>query len=370
MKRRTREFLFGARTAFCAFAVFAALAAAAGRADDANDPLAAEIARWSAYLKENTATDESWSQLKQAVTPLLARADEDLRAGRRLLALLRLAAVRTNLAGSMYQSERSDGQRKDTARFEDEWARMGKVLQADLGTPSPSALEGVQPAAVRAIGEAALPQVRVFYEASLEYGRNTMPQYGLFYIGVAQSQRDFAAFCRTLSAPTPLRPPPVRTIRAELDALQSEMLAVYRPPASIEKHSEFIAASATVKEARELDAAGLRYGALLRYLQAAQRFAPLSTKPPSLSADALAEKLKELEKRLASGGLDNSIGRLMLEAAQSDMASAAPGKEAAVAAVIAADVLPRYFAALEPARPEAPRPAPQVTVTLVRWPYT
>jgi len=33
-------------------------------------------------------------------------------------------------------------------------------------------------------------------------------------------------------------------------------------------------------------------------------------------------------------------------------------------------VLPRYFAALEPAIPEAPKTAPRATVTLVRWPYT
>jgi hypothetical protein len=39
-------------------------------------------------------------------------------------------------------------------------------------------------------------------------------------------------------------------------------------------------------------------------------------------------------------------------------------------AVLVADVLPRYFAALEPARPAPSRPAPKVTVTLVRWPYT
>jgi hypothetical protein len=41
-----------------------------------------------------------------------------------------------------------------------------------------------------------------------------------------------------------------------------------------------------------------------------------------------------------------------------------------VAQAIAFDVLPRYLAALEPARPEPARPQPRFTVTLVRWPYT
>lgn len=368
MRRSVRGLSSGARAALGVLAVFTLVTT--GRADDANDPLSRELARWSAYLKDNTSTDEFWTQVKQSVTPAIAKADEDLRAGRRLLALLRLATIRPNLAGSMYQGERTEEQRKDPAQFEAEWARMGTVLQADLSAPSPSALEGVRPAAVRAIGEAALPQVRVFYDSSLEYGRSTTLQFGLFYIGAAQSQRDFAAFCRALSAPTPLKPPPVRSLGAELDALQSEMLAAYRPPASIEKHGEFINASSTLKEARELDAAGLRYGALLKYLQAAYRFAPLSAKPPSLPADALAARLEELAQRVSSGPVDHSIGRLLVEVAQADVASAAPGKEAATAAAIAVDVLPRYFAALEPARKAAPRPAPEVTVTLVRWPYT
>ena len=59
--------------------------------------------------------------------------------------------------------------------------------------------------------------------------------------------------------------------------------------------------------------------------------------------------------------MDHSLGRIFLEAAQA---------EPALAPAIAGDVLPRYFAALEPARPRPPQPAPRATVTLVRWPYT
>jgi hypothetical protein len=43
---------------------------------------------------------------------------------------------------------------------------------------------------------------------------------------------------------------------------------------------------------------------------------------------------------------------------------------AANAAVIAADVLPRYFRALDPPPPVPAPVAAEVTVTLVRWPYT
>jgi hypothetical protein len=198
-----------------------------------------------------------------------------------------------------------------------------------------------------------------------------MPDQGLYYLANAQAQREIAAFCRTLAAPSDrLKAPALRSLRPELDALEAEMLAVYRPPVSIERHNEFIVASATLKEAQELDAAGLRYGALLRYLQAAQQLAPLRPDPPLLHGAELAKRLDEIQERLAAGGTDHSLGQLLLDNARAEAARVTPGSTSVIAAILAADVLPRYFAALEPARPQAPKPAPQVTVTLVRWPYT
>jgi hypothetical protein len=341
-----------------------------GRAEETKDPLAAEIERWSVYLRGNTSTDEMWTQVKQGTEPGLARAGEALKDGRRLLALQRLAAARVNLAATVYLDQRPADQRNSEAGLESEWTRLGQTLRDDLAPPSPRAFDGVAPAAVRAMGEAAFLQVRVYYEASLEYGRSTAPRYGLFYLGVAESQRQFAAFCRTLSAPSSRRAPAVRALRAELDALEAEILAAYRPPASIDKHSEFIAASAALKEARELDAAGLRYGALLRYLQAAQRLAAIVPAPGPFDRVAIARRLSEAEARFSTGGVDHTIGALLVETARADLAATVPDATPSIAAAIGSDVIPRYLAALEPARREPARPAPRVTVTLVRWPYT
>lgn len=330
---------------------FGPLACRAQRAA-AKDPIAAEIERLSADPKA------------KQIQPVLGRAEDDLRQGRRVLALQRLLNAREALAQSSYMGERSTAERKELAGFEAEWARVGKTLRADLGAPSAASLEGVEPAALRALGEAALPQVRIYYHASLDYGRNTTPDSGLDYLGAALSQREVVNASRALSTPSGRKAPPVRSLEPELDALQHDLLAAYRPPAWIERHREFIAASSTLKEARELDQAGLRYGALLKYLQAAQLTAPLrhgSEQPTPLTGEALAARLRDLDGRLSAGDTDHSLGRLFLETAQAE-----PGQ----ASVIAQDLLPRYFAALEPAPPRSPRPAPQVTVTLVRWPYT
>jgi hypothetical protein len=91
--------------------------------------------------------------------------------------------------------------------------------------------------------------------------------------------------------------------------------------------------------------------------------------PAGLSGATLAKRLDETDTQLAAQRFDDSIGRLFLEAAR-DEAEGGEGRSPATAAILASDVLPRYFAAFEPAKPVAPKPEPRVTVTLVRWPYT
>src|SRR5262249_22486635 len=203
-----------------------------------------------------------------------------------------LAAGRVNLAAAAYVGELPAGKKNDSAFLEAEWKRVGKVLHEDLGPLRPADLDNVRPAGVRALGEAALLQIRGFYEASLEYGRATTPGDGLFYIRPAQAPRDFVSFCRRVSEIPSRRAPPLRSIGGELDALEGEILEAYRPPASIEKHGEFIAASSLLKEARELNASCFWHGALLRYLQAVQRFAPLRPGAAALEGEALARQLK------------------------------------------------------------------------------
>jgi len=331
------------------------------------DRLAAEIDRWSAFVASNPATDDLWKDLKEGAEPLLAQARSALAGGRRTLALQRLLAARANLSAAAYAQAPPASAAKDMAAFEAEWTRMGAALRAELAPPPAGALAGVRPAVVRALGEAALPQARVFYDASLDYGRNTMPEHGLFYLGSARAAAEAVELCRSLSWPSAPNAAPVRSPQAEVEALEGELLAAYRPPLSIDRHADFIAASSLLKEARELDAAGLQHGALLRYLQAAQRFAPLRGAGVPEAPD-VAARLRDLEQRLAGGGVDHSLGRLFLERARDALAASPP--DAATAAAIASDVLPRYLAALEPARPAPLRPEPRATVTLVRWPYT
>jgi hypothetical protein len=352
-------------------AVLACITVVAGRAQNpptTSDPLARVLAESSSALAAETSTDQLWTDAKAGIETSLRDAERALGAGRRWFALERLAQARQSLLATQFALHHP-GERRDLAAFEREWTRLGTTLGSTA--PAAAPLDTVRPAALRALAEVAMPQVRINYDAGLEYGRNTQPEYGLYYVGVADAQRQFVALARTVSEPDARTAPQLRTIADEIASVQHDLLSLYRPPASTERHSEFIVASSALKEARQYDASGLRYAALLRLLQATQRTAMLrNTTDPD--AATLKTQLKTLRTRLESGGVDHSIGLLMLERAEAALdTDTAVGRQTARA--IATDALPRYFAALEaPRPPTTPRNAgtPTVTVTLVRWPFT
>lgn len=348
--------------------VLAALLWPQGRGGE--DPLAADLARWSSYLTGSTSKHENMAQVKPGALAALATAQQALAKGERLAALYRLALVRANVAGIAFQLERGGEGSPEAAVLDREWERMGQELKADLAPTAAATLAGIVPAAVGALAEASLPQVRGFYLASRDYGYATTPETGLYYLGAARAERDFVALARALHEPVAGRAPAFRSIAAEIDALNGEMLGAYRPPLSLDRHMEFVVAHAALNDARDLDAAGQHRGALLRYLQAAIRFARLRPTPPAFERKEMLAGMVDSKARLGADGLDHSLAAMLLEVAAGEIAVAAADAPTPTAAAIVADALPRYFAALAPAVASAPATAPMLTVTLARWPYT
>jgi len=125
------------------------------------DLLAAELARWSAFVAGNTATDDMWKQVKDATVPGLARVEQALRGGHRLLALLRLTSVRENLYASTYLAERTAEQRHDPAAFEAEFHHVGVVLKDELSGSRPQDLDTLRPVALRAMAETAAAKTAI-----------------------------------------------------------------------------------------------------------------------------------------------------------------------------------------------------------------
>lgn len=334
------------------------------------DPIAVELSRLKTVLAGPGRTDPAWVDVKGSAEAVVEQIEGEMGAGRRLVALERLSALNQLVGGALYASERPETVRKDLAAFEAEWKRVGAILSdvVTAGGAADAIAADVKPALARAVAELTLSQAREHYHAALDYGQNTEPQFGLYYLGAAQSQRTFLDRLRAWSPASAASAPPLRGIRAEIDALQGELLAAYRPPASIARHSEFIVASAALKEAREQDASGHVYAALLRYLQAAQRTA-LLRESPAADTGAIGARLDSESARMRAARVDHTIGEFFIERARSALAAGdAAGRT--TAAILADNVLPRYFAALEPARATTPPEEPRVTVTLVRWPFT
>ena len=156
----------------------------------------------------------------------------------------------------------------------------------------------------------------------LEYGRNTQPEYGLYYVGVAEAQRQFIALARALDPPAARmgelsrgcdrwlpRSPPCSAI----------CLSLYQPPASVDRHREFIVASSALKEARQYNAEGWRHAALLRFLQGTQRTAMIQRSAADRDTGAIARQVASFRARLDDRRVDHSIGLLLVERAEAGL---------------------------------------------------
>lgn len=340
-------------------------------AGEPRDPLAGAIAGLQARITSATPVDDETKQIRAGFSPLLDQAAKALAQGQRWLALSRLALVWPELRATEYRAGIASELRGQMAQLEREWQRLGPELaKIDAARFGPK-LDGL-PAAARAIGEAALSQIPVYYQASLDYGRNTAPEYGLFYLGAARAQLELAGLVSDLAErPAGVAELAPRDLTHEIAAITDELLAVYAPPLSVDSHTVFIRVSALLKEAEELAAAGARYGALFRLLDARARLSRLTHPGRAISSEEAERRAKPILAALASSPADTSLQRLFLETAlfsAADPDPAAGGGE--IAAAIFENVLPWFPVALGPAPPRPPDREAEATVTLVRWPYT
>jgi hypothetical protein len=331
-------------------------------ADQFADPLAKALAEVRTSVATFPAADSLWPQIAPTVETLLARTESAAAKNRPELALLTFAYAFEDVAAQRFVLAHADA-RDDLARLEALWHARQSAFEESALKELRERTDALRPALVRALAEAALGKARANFDASLEYGRATDAGTGLFYLGLAEAQAEFIECLAAFSAPAERRALPERALRGELDALERELVALYRPPVSIDRHAEFITASGTLKEARALADAGLRLGALLRHAQAVQRFAAL--KGSASDAGSLAERTAALAAQLAASPFDASIGRVFAQRADELRES---GDLAASASFVAA--LEAHLAALTSPATPLPSVAPELTVTLVRWPFT
>src|SRR5262249_26583219 len=152
-------------------------------------------------------------------------------------------SIRLNLAAQKYEVNQSVELHTQMASLEAEWRKIGIQL-------SPILVSGQRPdwskapAVARAAGESSFLEIKPYYDSSLEYGKSTSPDSGLFYIGSALAQKQFAELCATIRDSQNTGKFAAPNLAAEMDAYEDELLAAYKPPQSIDSHPMFIRTSA------------------------------------------------------------------------------------------------------------------------------
>jgi hypothetical protein len=326
---------------------------------DAADPLASEIANWEKFIETNKSTSEDWKSIKEGSTPLLQRAEKALAAGHRNFALHLLAYVQSNLAGERYRNH-PPGNSKSLTDLEKEWRKKGPELQSAAKQTHFKQI----PASVRAVAEASLSEVKPLYDSSLEYGKSTAAEYGFFYLGASQGRLELAHLLSTMQTKNLPGLPELPGLAEEIEKTEDAILSEYKPPASIEQHPVFIRASGLLKQARELYANDMFYGALYKMLDASSQLSKITDAGQSISAEEAKKRADEISARLNQDKADHSIALIFVEFALEEP------HDGEKAHAIFKNVLPHYFSALQPSKVKKQKETAVATVTLVRWPYT
>jgi hypothetical protein len=345
-----------------------------GFCQGAREQVIQEIAKTSNALESVKSSSDEWKQFKPDLANLLARARQAAEAGRLYSALELLGATKVNLAGAQTLFENPHASKLSMEEFKAQWIRVGLDI-TPLEQRFNSGNWATQPVGLRALAESEEIRTRVFYDSSQGFATATEPRDGLFYMGQSKAAIEYALFCQSLDLKGGLPAPLLHSVAVEIRSLQDQILAVYRPPRSVDQHPQFIQINSALKEAGDLEAAQLYAGALFKYLDSLQGFAMLEASKPGVEkADELRKELALARERLAAAKLDHSIAEIFLQRAEGGLDASKP-KDAYTAGlqkaqVILERVIPAYFTALAKNDELPPPPTKAVTVTLVRWPYT
>jgi hypothetical protein len=344
------------------------------RAQDASSRIKSEIERLEQSLKQRPFSNSDLLPINGMVGDSVKAAKDALHAGHLYLSLEKLDELTNLIQGGRVTEDKAEAVKSGLPAFESEWGRASLQLTA-LDQDARKRNWSNAPLAIRALSEAAQGRSIPLLDGSRGFAASTQPPDGLFYMGQAQGEAEFAKFCASLQVARRPASFPLRSFLPELQKLQEKTNAAFQPPRSIEQHPRFIALNSTLKLAQELDASQFYAGSLYQYLEATRHYGMLNAVAPDGAKQAgLKKALAVAARKIEASGRDDSIAQLFLERAASQAAhadgSAPSPDEWKSAHVIVDQVLPAYFAAEKPPAPLQRASGKTVQLTLVRWPYT
>jgi hypothetical protein len=359
---------------FLMLGVLVALPSQLAGQDSPASQIKIEISRLQRSIQDKPISDPDLKDLASSIGETLKSAASAVDAGQLYLGLEKLGQAEDLLQGARAAANKEEVEKGGLPAFESQWGKASLRLTA-LDKEAHAHEWKHAALAVRALAEAAQGKAIPLLEGGRGFATATGPKDGLFYVGQAEGEADFATFCASLNAPGKASAFPLRSLLPELHSLQEKTNAAFRPPKSIDLHSRFIALNSQIKLAEELDASRFYAGALYAYLEAVRHYGMLDA--PALDAAAqtqLEQDLAAASKKLTAASVDDSIAQLFVERAACYTThpdgSAPTADEWRGARVILDQVLPTYYAAQKPAALLDRVSGKTVDITLVRWPYT
>ncbi len=371
-KRLIRRFVFwGAWWGVALVGVMLALPVAG---QDAASQIQAEVEGLQQALAKKPITFPGNPDANRGAGDALKSALKDQSAGRLYLSLYEIGEVSDFIHGAWTIMDKAETVKSSLPAFEAEWEKASAGITA-LDRQTRATNWSDSPAALQALSETAEAKTMPLLEAGRGFAVSTEPKDGLFHIGEAQGQAEFAAYVSSLHLPRKGAAYPLRSLLPELASLQQKVNAAFQPPRSIDLHVQFMLINTALKQATELDASKSYAGALCQYLKAVHDYGLLDAGPVETSGQpALKDALAQARGRLNASSRDESIAQLFLEWAESSVShpdgSAPSADDWKSAAVTVDQVLPAYFAADHPLAGPERASGKAVEITLVRWPYT
>jgi hypothetical protein len=273
---------------------------------DAAIQVRTDIQRLQQTLNENPAApDSEFASLNSTTADLLHAATQAIDHQQLYLALEKLAQATDLLHGLKSAKDNAEVLKAGLPAFESRWGKASLELTALDKQAREREWSGI-PAAVRALSESAQGKAIPLLEAGRGFATSTKPQDGLFYLGQAKGEAEFAKFCASLKVASDRTPLALRSFLPELQTLQQKTNDAFHPPRSIELHPRFIALNSTLKLAEELDASRFYAGALYEYLEAVRHFAMLDAAlPDSAVKSELKKSIADHQRKLAASQSDD-----------------------------------------------------------------
>jgi len=341
---------------------------------DAASQIRAEAERLQQSLKDKPISPADNPNASKMIGDALNELIQMQAAGKLYISLERLSQVTDYLRGIRAVADKAEAVKPGLPAYETEWEKVSSSV-ADIDRQARGNNWDDSRMVIQAMSEAAQSMTMPLLEGARGFAVSTGPKEGLFNLGEAQGQADFAAFCTRLHFPRKGASYPLRSLMPEVEALQVKVTAAFQPPRSIDRYPLFMSLNTALKLARELDATKCYTGALFQYLYALGYYGMLDAAPVDATQQAaLRSALAAARQKLDASQRDDSIAGFFLEKAETQVAhvdgSAPSADDWKVAKVAIDQVLPAYFE-LEKTRAAAQRaPGKTVEITLVRWPYT